>query len=89
MLKYREDTERVQALTPQVPLRCRVIRPPEGPGATCADTVLAFARTLRHAGVAASPDRIEAMLEAVGALDVLDAIAVYWAWPAALCGGPR
>ena len=36
------------------------------------DTVLGFARTLRHAGVTASPDRVEAMLSAVGHLDVLD-----------------
>ena len=34
-------------------------------------TVLGFARTLRHAGVAASPDRVEAMLAAVAHLDVL------------------
>ena len=37
------------------------------------EVVLGFARTLRHAGVAASPDRVEAMLSAVGHLDVLDA----------------
>jgi uncharacterized protein with von Willebrand factor type A (vWA) domain len=52
------------------------------------DTVLAFARTLRHAGVGASPDRVEAMLQAVGALDVLDATAVYWAGRLTLCGNP-
>jgi uncharacterized protein len=52
------------------------------------DTVLGFARTLRHAGVAASPDRVEAMLAAVGALDVLDATDVYWAGRLTLCGGP-
>ncbi len=52
------------------------------------DTVLGFARTLRHAGVAASPDRVEAMLEALGSLDVLDPRAVYWAGRLTLCGGP-
>ncbi|MGY1823351.1 vWA domain-containing protein [Geodermatophilus sp. SYSU D00079] len=52
------------------------------------DTVLGFARTLRHAGVTASPDRVEAMLGAVGALDVLDATDVYWAGRLTLCGGP-
>ncbi len=52
------------------------------------DTVLGFARTLRHAGVAASPDRVEAMLAAVGALDVLDPSDVYWAGRLTLCGGP-
>jgi uncharacterized protein with von Willebrand factor type A (vWA) domain len=51
-------------------------------------TVLGFARTLRHAGVAASPDRVEAMLDAVGHLDVLDPTAVYWAGRLTLCGGP-
>jgi uncharacterized protein len=52
------------------------------------DTVLGFARTLRHAGVAASPDRVEAMLAALGALDVLDATHVYWAGRLTLCAGP-
>jgi uncharacterized protein with von Willebrand factor type A (vWA) domain len=52
------------------------------------DTVLGFARTLRHAGVPASPDRVEAMLDALGALDVLDPGAVYWAGRLTLCGGP-
>jgi uncharacterized protein len=51
-------------------------------------TVLGFARTLRHAGVTASPDRVEAMLAAMGALDVLDATDVYWAGRLTLCGGP-
>ncbi|WP_336030629.1 vWA domain-containing protein [Geodermatophilus sp. FMUSA9-8] len=50
--------------------------------------VLGFARTLRAAGVAASPDRVEAMLSAVAALDVLDATAVYWAGRLTLCSGP-
>ena len=52
------------------------------------DTVLGFARTLRSAGVAASPDRVEAMLTAVGALDVLDATSVYWAGRLTLCASP-
>ena len=52
------------------------------------DTVLGFARTLRHAGVAASPDRVEAMLSALGALDVLDPTDVYWAGRLTLCAGP-
>ncbi|WP_089402842.1 vWA domain-containing protein [Geodermatophilus saharensis] len=50
--------------------------------------VLGFARTLRAAGVGASPDRVEAMLSAVAALDVLDATAVYWAGRLTLCAGP-
>ncbi|MGY1806522.1 VWA domain-containing protein [Blastococcus sp. SYSU D00669] len=52
------------------------------------DTLLGFARTLRAAGVAASPDRVEAMLAAVGSLDVLDATDVYWAGRLTLCAGP-
>ena len=52
------------------------------------DTVLGFARTLRAAGVAASPDRVEAMLAALAALDVLDPTAVYWAGRLTLCAGP-
>jgi len=52
------------------------------------DTVLGFARTLRHAGVGASPDRVEAMLTALGSLDVLDPGAVYWAGRLTLCSGP-
>ncbi len=51
--------------------------------------VLGFARTLRHAGVAASPDRVEAMLSALGALDVLDPTDVYWAGRLTLCARTR
>jgi len=51
-------------------------------------TVLGFARTLRHAGVAASPDRVTAMLTALGHLDVLDPTAVYWAGRLTLCASP-
>ena len=50
--------------------------------------MLGFARTLRHAGVAASPDRVEAMLSALGALDVLDPADVYWSGRLTLCAGP-
>ncbi|MGY1849666.1 vWA domain-containing protein [Blastococcus sp. SYSU DS1021] len=52
------------------------------------DTVLGFARTLRHAGVTASPDRVQAMLAALGHLDVLQPSAVYWAGRLTLCAGP-
>jgi len=50
--------------------------------------VLGFARTLRHAGVPASPDRVEAMLDALGNLRVLDPGHVYWAGRLTLCSGP-
>ncbi len=58
------------------------------PARDVVDTVLGFARTLRAAGVAASPDRVEAMLAAVGHLDVLDASDVYWAGRLTLCSSP-
>jgi uncharacterized protein with von Willebrand factor type A (vWA) domain len=58
------------------------------PARDVVDTVLGFARTLRHAGVTASPDRVEAMLAALGHLDVLDPAAVYWAGRLTLCAGP-
>lgn len=52
------------------------------------DTVVAFARTLRAAGVAAGPDRVHALLAAVGHLDVLRRADVYWAGRLTLCSGP-
>jgi uncharacterized protein len=52
------------------------------------DVVLGFARTLRHAGVPAGPDRVQAMLAALGHLDVLDPTQVYWAGRLTLCGDP-
>jgi uncharacterized protein with von Willebrand factor type A (vWA) domain len=61
---------------------------PAHPGRDVVDTVLGFARTLRHAGVAASPDRVEAMLAALGRLDVLKPADVYWAGRLTLCAGP-
>jgi uncharacterized protein with von Willebrand factor type A (vWA) domain len=59
-----------------------------GPERDVVATVLGFARTLRSAGVTASPDRVGAMLSAVAHLDVLDPTAVYWAGRLTLCGGP-
>ena len=52
------------------------------------DTLLGFARTLRHAGVPASPDRVEAMVAALAHLRVLVAADVYWAGRLTLCAGP-
>jgi len=45
-----------------------------------------FARTLRHAGVDASPQRVASMLAAVDALDVTDIRDTYWAGRMTLCG---
>jgi uncharacterized protein with von Willebrand factor type A (vWA) domain len=53
------------------------------------EVVLGFARTLRHAGVPASPERVQAMIVALGHLDVLDANQVYWAGRVTLCGDPE
>ncbi|MEO7262490.1 MAG: VWA domain-containing protein [Jatrophihabitantaceae bacterium] len=53
------------------------------------DVVLGFARTLRHAGVPAGPDRVQAMLGALGHLDVLDPTQVYWAGRLTLCADPE
>lgn len=53
---------------------------------TVVRTLVGFARTLRAAGVDASPDRLQAMLYALGHLDVLDATEVYWAGRLTLCG---
>lgn len=49
------------------------------------ETVTAFARTLRHSGVHASPDRVQAMVRALGRLDVLDPSHVYWSGRLTLC----
>jgi uncharacterized protein with von Willebrand factor type A (vWA) domain len=52
-------------------------------------TMVAFARTVRAAGVGAGPDRVQAMLAALDHLDVLDRADVYWAGRLTLCGGPE
>ncbi|HTZ45442.1 MAG TPA: VWA domain-containing protein [Jatrophihabitans sp.] len=53
------------------------------------EIAVGFARTLRHAGVAAGPERVQAMLAAVAELDVLDAGRVYWAGRLTLCSDPQ
>jgi uncharacterized protein with von Willebrand factor type A (vWA) domain len=53
-----------------------------------AAVMLGFARTLRHAGVPATPDRVQAMLSALEYLDVLVANDVYWAGRLTLCAEP-
>ncbi|MQY02388.1 vWA domain-containing protein [Actinomadura macrotermitis] len=52
------------------------------------ETIVGFARTLRAAGGAAGPDRVQAMLAALDHLDVLDPAGVYWAGRLTLCAGP-
>ncbi len=53
------------------------------------DSVVGLGRTLRHAGVAASADRVQAAVRAVEAVDRTQHEQVYWACRLALCGGPE
>jgi len=53
------------------------------------EIAVGFARTLRHAGVPAGPDRVQAMLAALAELDVLSADQVYWAGRLTLCSDPE
>ena len=57
-------------------------------GADVTATVVGFARTLRAAGVSASPDRVHSMVAATGHLDVSRRRDVYWAGRLTLCGSP-
>jgi uncharacterized protein with von Willebrand factor type A (vWA) domain len=52
-------------------------------------TFVAFARTLRAAGVAASPQQVQAAIEALDRLDPLDRRQAYWAGRLTLCSGPE
>src|SRR2546430_12999640 len=52
------------------------------------EVFLGFARTLRHAGVPATPDRVQAMLTALDVLHVTEPADVYWAGRLTLCGEP-
>jgi uncharacterized protein with von Willebrand factor type A (vWA) domain len=52
------------------------------------DALVRFARTLRHAGVAATPDRVLTMIAALEHLDILNPAHVYWAGRVALCSSP-
>jgi uncharacterized protein with von Willebrand factor type A (vWA) domain len=49
------------------------------------EILVGFGRTLRAAGVRADPARVQAMVEALGHLDVLEASDVYWAGRFTLC----
>ncbi|HEX2418800.1 MAG TPA: VWA domain-containing protein [Micromonosporaceae bacterium] len=52
------------------------------------EVLLGFARTLRYAGMDATPERVQAMLTAVDALGVTDPSGVYWGGRLALCAEP-
>ncbi|MQA77604.1 MAG: VWA domain-containing protein [Streptosporangiales bacterium] len=58
------------------------------PDRDATEVLLGFARVLRHAGVDASPERVQTMLEAVGELRVTSASDVYWAGRVTLCAEP-
>lgn len=49
------------------------------------EAMTGFARTLRHAGVAADPVRVHSMVQALGELDVLNRQDAYWAGRLTLC----
>ncbi len=57
-------------------------------GRDVVETMTGFARTLRAAGVGADPERVQAMVAALGHLDVLNAEDVYWAGRLTLCADP-
>jgi uncharacterized protein len=58
-------------------------------GAEITATLVGFARTLRAAGVPASPDRVHAMVTAIVTLDVTARADVYWAGRLTLCSSPE
>ncbi len=57
-------------------------------GGSITATLVGFARTLRAAGVDASPDRVQAMVGALGELDAGSRSDTYWAGRLTLCAGP-
>ena len=61
---------------------------PERAARDVTDVLLGFARTLRYAGVDATPERVQAMLAAVQALGVTDPKGVYWGGRLTLCAEP-
>lgn len=52
------------------------------------EVLVGFARLLRHAGVDASPERVQTFLQAVDELEVTAAQDVYWAGRLTLCAEP-
>lgn len=53
---------------------------------TALETIVGFAHTLRAAGVAATPDRVQGLVGALAVLDPLRRADVYWAGRLTLCG---
>ena len=52
------------------------------------EVLVGFAATLRHAGVAATRDRVPALLAAAAELGAGDPAGVYWAGRLTLCSEP-
>jgi uncharacterized protein len=50
--------------------------------------LVGFARTLRHAGMAVTADRVHAMAACLDSLDVTEPRAMYWAGRLTLCAEP-
>jgi uncharacterized protein with von Willebrand factor type A (vWA) domain len=65
-----------------------VSAPPASLPGTLPATLVGFARTLRAAGVAADPERVQAMIGALDHLSAGDPSDVYWAGRLTLCAGP-
>ena len=60
----------------------------DSPPYDAVDSLTGFARTLRAAGVTASPERLQAAVQAMAALDPSRLLDVYWAGRLTLCGTP-
>jgi uncharacterized protein with von Willebrand factor type A (vWA) domain len=60
----------------------------DGGGLDVTALLVGFARTLRHAGVEAGPDRVQTMLRAVDALGDVTPGSIYWAGRQTLCAEP-
>ncbi len=60
--------------------------PPEPDRFDAVDSLVGLARTLRAAGVDASPERVQAAVQAAAALDPVRKADVYWAGRLTLCG---
>jgi uncharacterized protein len=61
---------------------------PEPPPHDLTASAVGLARTLRAAGVDASPERVHAFVVALGRLGARDRTSVYWAGRVTLCSGP-
>jgi uncharacterized protein with von Willebrand factor type A (vWA) domain len=83
-----EPAGRRQAPAPRLTAPAAPALAPALTAPALAEVLLSFARTLRHAGVAATPDRVQTMLGAVEALGAGEPAGVYWAGRLALCGEP-